>query len=195
MDFETPEAKAEAITYSERNLDGRRLLIKDGASGPSLTRITSTHSIITGSDFGGRPALDPALVATVTGSGATASDPSDPSSSKSTPGLSHFAQKILRKQKQPPAPTLFVGNLSFEATETTIRAMVEAHEEYREKKAKQKTKKAALKTKTIPDDSDASEAEAEEKEGEEGEKVKKVSSLAKVRVGQFEDSGNCKGYV
>lgn len=30
VDFATPEAKTEAITYSERNLDGRRLLIKDG---------------------------------------------------------------------------------------------------------------------------------------------------------------------
>ncbi|KAF6747956.1 hypothetical protein DFP72DRAFT_584833 [Ephemerocybe angulata] len=34
---------------------------------------------------------------------------------------SKTAQKILRKQKQPPAPTLFVGNLPFETTEEDIR--------------------------------------------------------------------------
>lgn len=30
MDFATPDAKLVAITWSERNLEGRRLLIKDG---------------------------------------------------------------------------------------------------------------------------------------------------------------------
>ena len=30
VDFETPEAKVKAIAMSEKNLDGRRLLIKDG---------------------------------------------------------------------------------------------------------------------------------------------------------------------
>ena len=30
VDFATPDAKVVAITLSERNLDGRRLLIKDG---------------------------------------------------------------------------------------------------------------------------------------------------------------------
>lgn len=30
VDFATPDAKLSAITLSERNLEGRRLLIKDG---------------------------------------------------------------------------------------------------------------------------------------------------------------------
>ena len=30
VDFATPDAKMEAIALSERNLEGRRLLIKDG---------------------------------------------------------------------------------------------------------------------------------------------------------------------
>ena len=30
VDFSTPDAKTTAITLSEKNLDGRRLLIKDG---------------------------------------------------------------------------------------------------------------------------------------------------------------------
>lgn len=30
VDFSTPEEKVKAIAMSERNLDGRRLLIKDG---------------------------------------------------------------------------------------------------------------------------------------------------------------------
>lgn len=33
VDFATPDAKITAITLSERNLEGRRLLIKDGNSG------------------------------------------------------------------------------------------------------------------------------------------------------------------
>lgn len=34
VDFATPDAKLTAITLSERNLEGRRLLIKDGNSDP-----------------------------------------------------------------------------------------------------------------------------------------------------------------
>lgn len=35
VDFATPDAKTIAITFSETNLDGRRLLIKDGKSSVS----------------------------------------------------------------------------------------------------------------------------------------------------------------
>ncbi|OBZ70411.1 Nucleolar protein 13 [Grifola frondosa] len=37
------------------------------------------------------------------------------------------AQKILRAQKQPPGPTLFLGNLGFETSEQSIREMLDSH--------------------------------------------------------------------
>jgi hypothetical protein len=49
-------------------------------------------------------------------------------------GHSKTAQKILRAQKQPAAPTLFFGNLGFEATEGSIREMLEAHRKTKTKK-------------------------------------------------------------
>ncbi|KAF8165735.1 hypothetical protein B0H34DRAFT_794092 [Crassisporium funariophilum] len=82
---------------------------------------------------------------------------------------SKTAQKILRAQKQPPAPTLFVGNLGFETTEASIRELLEAH-----RPIKKKAKDAA--------------PEEEEK------KVKDVW-IRKVRMGTFEDSGLCKGFA
>ncbi|KAI0638036.1 hypothetical protein C8Q77DRAFT_1088986 [Trametes polyzona] len=98
VDFATPDAKAVAITLSEKPLEGRRLLIKDG------------------DDFKGRPAP----------SEATGADGADPAAPKNA-GLTKTAQKILRVQKQPPGPTLFFGNLGFETTEKSIRDLLESH--------------------------------------------------------------------
>ncbi|KAI0353506.1 hypothetical protein OH77DRAFT_1427200 [Trametes cingulata] len=98
VDFATPDAKTVAISLSEKPLDGRRLLIKDG------------------DDFNGRPAPSTAPGADGTDSAAT-----------KTAGLSKTAQKILRVQKQPPGPTLFFGNLGFETTEKSIRDLLESH--------------------------------------------------------------------
>ncbi|KAI0698524.1 hypothetical protein C8T65DRAFT_660472 [Cerioporus squamosus] len=67
-----------------------------------------------GDDFKGRPA-------------ATAgADGADGAAAKSM-GHSKTAQKILSMQKQPPGPTLFLGNLGFETTEDTIRELFESH--------------------------------------------------------------------
>jgi len=44
-------------------------------------------------------------------------------------GQTKFAQRILSAQKQPPAPTLFFGNLGFEVTVDSIRGLLEAHKE------------------------------------------------------------------
>jgi RNA recognition motif-containing protein len=84
---------------------------------------------------------------------------------------SKTAQKILRVQKQPPAPTLFIGNLGFETTEDAIRELFEAH---KEKKKKPKEE---------PDD----DAKPKEKT--------KDAWIRKIRMGTFEDSGLCKGYI
>ncbi|KDR84131.1 hypothetical protein GALMADRAFT_219961 [Galerina marginata CBS 339.88] len=92
------------------------------------------------------------------------------------PALAHkthskTAQKILRAQKQPPAPTLFLGNLGFETTDTSIRELFEAHRQGQKK-------------------SNDSTADAEE-----GEQKSKDVWIRKVRMGTFEDSGLCKGFA
>ena len=135
---------------------------------------------MTGEDFTGRPA------STVAGQ-ATESSPSI--EARPSGGLSRFAQKVLKHQKQPPAPTLFIGNLSFEATADSIRAMIEAHEKARNAKALARMKNAkrlAKQLSTSEEDSASSEEQSEEQN---------EPSLVKVRVGTFEDSGNCKGYA
>jgi hypothetical protein len=87
------------------------------------------------------------------------------------PALAHkthskTAQKILPAQKQPPAPTLFFGNLGFETTDAAIRELLEAH-----RPGKKPGKDAGT-----------------EVDGEEKEKAKDVW-IRKVRMGTFEDSG------
>ena len=74
--------------------------------------------------------------------------------------MSKTAQKILRSQKQPAGPTLFLGNLGFEATEQSIRNMLDSH-----------------------------------RNKPEGEEASDEKWIRKIRMGTFEDSGKCKGYV
>ena len=71
-------------------------------------------------------------------------------------------------QKQSPAPTLFFGNLGFETTEASIRELLDAH-----RSIKKQGKDAPT---------------------EAGDKPKDVW-IRKVRMGTFEDSGLCKGYL
>lgn len=140
MDFATADAKTLATTLSENPLDGRRLLIKDG------------------DDFAGRPSTSTQPDATVEGA---------PKDNKLT-GHSKTAQKILRSQKQPAGPTLFLGNLGFETTEQSIREMLESH--------RQKIETA-----------DPTELD------DQAEQNKKW--IRKIRMGTFEDSGKCKGWA
>ena len=111
-----------------------------------------------GADFTGRPKAGSISATT----GTTAN---------SAIGKSKTAQRILAAQRQPPAPTLFLGNLGFQATDVSIRSMFEAH------------------LNSLRQDS--------QKVGEEGEeKVMAMDGkkwLRKVRMGTFEDSGLCKG--
>ncbi|CUA70250.1 hypothetical protein RSOLAG22IIIB_00602 [Rhizoctonia solani] len=103
VDFTTPEAQTIAITLSEKNLDGRKLLIKKG------------------DDFAGRPNIQKTEAA---------GDEEEAKTSANKPMLntnSKTAQKILSAQKQPAAQTLFMGNLPFETKEDDIRQMIEGH--------------------------------------------------------------------
>jgi len=119
-----------------------------------------------GNDFSGRPHADP-----VAAKG----------------GQSKFAQKVLREQQHPPAPTLFLGNLSFVATTETIRQMFEFHEQLRN------TRRSKATTSNSEHDphSDAINAERNGKSSDETVEC----SLKKVRIGTFEDSGVCKGWA
>lgn len=67
--------------------------------------------------------------------------------------------------------------------------MIEAHERVRSAKARARMKGAKLAEKKITTSEDGSSSE-EEPSAEQNE-----PSLVKVRVGTFEDSGNCKGYA
>jgi hypothetical protein len=83
-------------------------------------------------------------------------------------GQTKFAQKVLSSQKQPPAPTLFLGNLGFETTVDSIRHLLEAH------RVKEKTNAAS---------------ESADNDGANDPWIRKI------RMGTFEDSGLCKGSV
>jgi RNA recognition motif-containing protein len=87
--------------------------------------------------------------------------------------LTKTQQKILRVQKQPPAPTLFLGNLGFDTTEDSIRELFQAH------RHPQKAGKAIK-----VDDADVNA---------EDESSAKDVWIRKIRMGTFEDSGACKG--
>ncbi|KAF8437129.1 hypothetical protein L210DRAFT_3406132, partial [Boletus edulis BED1] len=97
-------------------------------------------------------------------------------------GLSKTAQKILRAQKQPPAPTLFLGNLGFETTEESIRELFEAHRYW------------GLKDKGRGKGVDIKPEGQEESQGGDVAKSKDVW-IRKIRMGTFEDSGTCKGFA
>lgn len=88
----------------------------------------------------------------------------------------------MAAQKQPPGPTLFFGNLGFQATEDSIRQLLEAH--------KKKPVKSPVENDGVESSSD------DEEEGDKSNatlKEKEDKWIRKVRLGTFEDSGKCKG--
>ncbi|KAJ3758556.1 hypothetical protein EV360DRAFT_43606 [Lentinula raphanica] len=120
-----------------------------------------------GDDFAGRPPI-PALEDSSFSTGKTQQTPSK------------TALKILRAQKQPPAPTLFFGNLPFETTEDDIRQLLDAH----------RMKKRSTKGK---DGKEGKEGKARGQEGQDEEMEK--NWIRRIRLGTFEDSGLCKGFA
>ena len=94
--------------------------------------------------------------------------------------LSKTAQKILRTQKQPPAPTLFLGSLGFETTEESIRELFEAYRYWGHKDKGKGVDKLVSQGKG---------------EGQGDEAKSKDVWIQKIRMGTFEDSGACKGSV
>ena len=126
-----------------------------------------TEPVSVGNNFAGRPSKK-----SEDGEKGTVSE--SVNAAGTTPSnLTKSAQKILRIQKQPPAPTLFLGNLGFDVTEDSIRELFEAHGNFRKSNTKGKDK-----------DKDTNDSE----EG-------KGAGIRKIRMGTFEDSGKCKGSV
>ncbi|KAF5393163.1 hypothetical protein D9757_001171 [Collybiopsis confluens] len=120
-----------------------------------------------GADFTGRPTA----VVDVTSNGKT---------------HSKTALKILKGQKQPPAPTLFFGNLPFETTDDDIRGLLDAHKE---------RKKTSLKRKADEgDDEEEGPFEEEKSSPYVGEADVEEKWIRRIRLGTFEDSGLCKGF-
>ncbi|KAF8345558.1 hypothetical protein F5887DRAFT_1102295 [Amanita rubescens] len=96
---------------------------------------------------------------------------------------SKTAQKILKVQKQPPGPTLFLGNLGFETTEADIIEMLAAHRfPSPGKKQSNQPKEGKTEEKAKGGSKEPSSAQSN-------------SWIRKVRMGTFEDSGLCKGFA
>ena len=206
VDFESAEAVADAVALSEGHLDGRRLLIKDAK------------------DYKGRPA-NPVTAAAESLLASTSSDYNglggkDVGSGEVISSLSKTARKLLERQMNPPAPTLFVGNLGFETTKEMIQEAFEAHwasnRAWQKKKkgaavAKSKNERKAQEGKAVESPEEGEEeALSAESGSEEKENVEEVAfrepmsgitksntraGIRKVRLGTFEDSGKCKGCV
>lgn len=81
-----------------------------------------------------------------------------------------IAGTLPKKNKHSESATLFVGNLPFDATELGLRDLVEANA-------------------SGPEEPKAADDQTEEGPRRGGKK----SGLKKVRLGQFEDTGRCKG--
>jgi RNA recognition motif-containing protein len=202
VDVPSAEALQTCIDLSESNLDGRRLLIKSGT------------------DYTGRPEIDKKAVELAGGVNASEGTNGD-ALQKGKTGLTKTAQKILRAQKHSPGPTLFIGNLSFNSTEDGLREMIErsaaARDEWSNGKAKRKVERKKVKKEggmNDGGDSEGSSSEGESSDEGEDDEIKKEDDAAqvkdkkkkstkadglrgagirKIRMGQFEDTGKCKG--
>ncbi|EPT03662.1 hypothetical protein FOMPIDRAFT_1035281 [Fomitopsis schrenkii] len=117
-----------------------------------------------GDDFNGRPAP------------AADTDPGA-SGKPCLSGHTKTAQKILRAQKHPAGPTLFLGNLGFETTDQSVRQLFDSH------RAKPPAKPQS-----------GADSGAEEIADAETD-AKPKPWIRKVRMGTFEDSGKCKGWA
>ena len=91
---------------------------------------------------------------------------------------------ILKKQAHPESATLFVGNLPFDATEETLRDLVESNAAL--------GAEVDVKPPLQGDEKEEGNALGKRQDGGRGGKK---SGLRKVRLGAFEDTGRCKGYV
>lgn len=134
VDFESEQEVDEAVKLSESGLDGRRLLIKNAKSYEGRPVAKATEAVINsliGTD-GSSPAGTAAAAAASTpeataGASKAAAGAIGKGASEVTKSLSRTARKILDRQKNLPAPTLFLGNLGFDTTVEDIKEFFETH--------------------------------------------------------------------
>jgi len=139
---------------------------------------------LSGEDFTGRPAATTSTVTTINEDGTTTTTTEATTSKPGVPktGLTKLGQKILAAQKQPPGPTLFFGNLGFEATEESIRQLLEAH------------RKKPAETPVGDEEGESADDDDEDDKGLKAKsKGKEDKWIRKIRMGTFEDSRKCKG--
>ncbi|KDE08999.1 hypothetical protein MVLG_00721 [Microbotryum lychnidis-dioicae p1A1 Lamole] len=201
VDFPTATDVEIAVGVSEQHLDGRKLLIKSssdftGRPTPAAAALTMAsippsalvdsapkypfeddgedddHHADEGEDDEDDRAKPP--VVTV---GATGNQPR-PVTGVAQPTLNRTARKILDRQKNPPGPTLFLGNLGFETTVEDIREMFDAHQkamanwaprDKQEKKKQEKEKRRAKKRETAEGDEQASGSDEDSSDEEEND--------------------------
>lgn len=190
VDFADQGGVDAAIALSEEGLDGRRLLIKDAKS------------------FEGRPASAARLALKSAGDAEGPADPTTVNATASTSTaaapktLSKSARKILDRQKNAPAMTLFVGNLGFESTAESIQeAFVRNFQRQKawatKEKVNKKGKGKAMQKPLLSDE--ASEEDEQDSDDNPADDAKttdadlREAGIRKVRIGTFEDSGKCKG--
>ena len=106
---------------------------------------------------------------------------------------------FVGKQPNPESATLFVGNLPFDATEEGLRDLIESNAPRKVKKLEEGDEKEE-KDGDAENDDEEDEAKGDEEVADEDKEEQayrggRRSGLRKVRLGAFEDTGKCKGYV
>ena len=163
------------MTLSEREFHGRQLLIKDGTFNWRSLSSTFTHDHSLGDDFTGRPTA----VKEENLDGADHENKTKtvrPVASGSS-GLSKTAQKILADAKTTGSthPFSWKSRL-WKLTDKSIRELFEAHRGHKKQVEDMKV--------------DEEGGRRQERETKDTDKW-----IRKIRMGTFEDTGNCKGCV
>ena len=122
-----------------------------------------------------------------------AADPNARTPKPDRPKADPMAAGILKRQQHPEGPTLFMGNLPFDATEEAIRDMIEEHAA--EPVPKPATDKDEGEDEETEEVKEGGEEEADKPTEPENTRGGKKSGLRKVRLGAFEDTGRCKGWA
>ncbi|GAA5933532.1 hypothetical protein JCM3775_003724 [Rhodotorula graminis] len=147
LDFSTVEDQEAAVACSEKNLDGRKLLIKASSdySGRPAPALGAAGAAAGGAVKDVLASLDPSALerpdpraaahhaaASAAAEGAApaaaAAAAADGTNGVAPPTLNRTARKILSRQKNPVGPTLFLGNLGFETTVDDIRDMFDRNQ-------------------------------------------------------------------
>ena len=195
IDFSTQDQVTDAVALSEDHLDGRRLLIKDAKSYEGRPVSAARAAVESGEVVAAEP------IAAETKSTAQAAA----STTASTVSLSKTAKRILDKQKNRPTPCLFVGNLGFESTAEMLQAAFargyKAQSQWAKKETREGKAKAGKTDDAAQDESDAGDSDDDENAAkaaevaDDKENFAVAAGIRKVRLGTFEDSGKCKGFV